>query len=301
MSYAANDVHNTLPANRLVASRMVRLTSALLLAGSLSALLPSCASVRGQNGQSTLAAEDYTFEKAKALYHKGNYSQAAVILKQLADKGDPAAQYALGYLYYYGQGVEQNTGVALDWFKLSAAKGFSKAIEALQRHEVLQHRNNGQSNRSNAGKSVAAAQTGGGRAVEKGPQSPASASKEIVLPSEPTGAGPASKTRPAQPDAKSGGDNAQQPSDSSPAYAIQLMSTSSRQAAKAFIDKYGLAGKGTVFRHMVNGQAMYSVIYGHYKDPAAATADIAKLPPALRKLSPWVRRVGDTKPALTSR
>ena len=42
---------------------------------------------------------------------------------QKAEAGDAAAMYAVGYLYYYGQGTEQDADKALEWFEKAAEAG----------------------------------------------------------------------------------------------------------------------------------------------------------------------------------
>lgn len=60
-----------------------------------------------------------------------NYRQAFVRLKPEAKKGQPDAQYAVGYMYYYGQGVVENRRKAWFWINKAAAAGQAEAIVAL--------------------------------------------------------------------------------------------------------------------------------------------------------------------------
>ena len=54
-------------------------------------------------------------------------------LKQAAAKSDPDAEYALGYMYYYGKdGVTQDTKTAQMWIQKAADQGQAQAIKALQ-------------------------------------------------------------------------------------------------------------------------------------------------------------------------
>jgi hypothetical protein len=52
-----------------------------------------------------------------------DYTAAAVWLKQAADINHPDAQNKLGYLYSTGQGVPQNYQQARHWFEMAAAQG----------------------------------------------------------------------------------------------------------------------------------------------------------------------------------
>ncbi len=52
-------------------------------------------------------------------------------LKTKARRGNTTAQTNLGGMYYYGQGVAQDYGEALQWYRLAAAQGLAKAQAAL--------------------------------------------------------------------------------------------------------------------------------------------------------------------------
>ena len=53
-------------------------------------------------------------------------------IEQTARTGDPDAQYALGYLYYYGIGTTQDRQTGLVWIRKAAAQGQTVAQEALR-------------------------------------------------------------------------------------------------------------------------------------------------------------------------
>ncbi|MCX7117161.1 MAG: sel1 repeat family protein [Legionellales bacterium] len=61
-----------------------------------------------------------------------NYRQAFILLKPEADKGQEDAQYAIGYMYYYGQGVVEDRQKAWYWINCAAQKGQADAIVALR-------------------------------------------------------------------------------------------------------------------------------------------------------------------------
>jgi TPR repeat protein len=60
-----------------------------------------------------------------------NYRQAFIRLKPEAEKGQPDAQYAVGYMYYYGQGVVENREKAWYWINCAARLGQPDAVAAL--------------------------------------------------------------------------------------------------------------------------------------------------------------------------
>jgi TPR repeat protein len=61
-----------------------------------------------------------------------DYRQAFIRLKPEAEKGRPEAQYAIGYMYYYGQGVVEDRKKAWDWITRAANAGQPNAQEALK-------------------------------------------------------------------------------------------------------------------------------------------------------------------------
>lgn len=61
-----------------------------------------------------------------------NYREAFIHLKPEADRGQPDAQYAVGYMYYYGQGVAEDKKKACIWINRAAAAGQLDAIRALK-------------------------------------------------------------------------------------------------------------------------------------------------------------------------
>lgn len=60
-----------------------------------------------------------------------DYRQAFIRLKPEAKKGQPDAQYAVGYMYYYGQGVVEDRAKARYWISRAARAGQPDAQKAL--------------------------------------------------------------------------------------------------------------------------------------------------------------------------
>jgi TPR repeat protein len=60
-----------------------------------------------------------------------NYRHAFIRLMPEAEKGQPDAQYAIGYMYYYGEGVVESRKKAWHWIKCAAKAGQRDAIEAM--------------------------------------------------------------------------------------------------------------------------------------------------------------------------
>ncbi len=73
-------------------------------------------------------------------YNKGDYPAALEKLMPLAENGDAKAQYAVGYMYYYGQGVPMNKGLGEIWIDRAADQGLPAAMKAqdvIQRQKAL--------------------------------------------------------------------------------------------------------------------------------------------------------------------
>lgn len=67
-----------------------------------------------------------------ASFRAQDYRQAFIHLKPEAEKGQPDAQYAIGYMYYYGQGVVEDRKQAWMWIDRAAHAGQPDAILALK-------------------------------------------------------------------------------------------------------------------------------------------------------------------------
>lgn len=90
--------------------------------------LTGCASKQPRTSQTTPPP---TLEIAQNNFRAGAYSKALPQLTFLAIHQDHEAQYALGYMYYYGLGTTQNIDIARGWFRESATAGFKPAEQAL--------------------------------------------------------------------------------------------------------------------------------------------------------------------------
>jgi len=60
-----------------------------------------------------------------------NYRQAFIRLMPEAEKGQPDAEYAIGYMYYYGQGVVEDRKKAWYWINCAARAAQPDAVVAL--------------------------------------------------------------------------------------------------------------------------------------------------------------------------
>ena len=73
----------------------------------------------------------HQFQIGQASFQQQNYLDAYKQLLPLAEKGNADAQYAIGYMYFYGKGVKQDPYEAKKWMQLAAAQNQALAIQAL--------------------------------------------------------------------------------------------------------------------------------------------------------------------------
>lgn len=106
-------------------------------------LLSACMIKRGAPPSAPTIKTVAELQYGQRYFDAGYYKTAMRILLPLACDGHPQAQYAVGYMYYYGYGVAQDTDVGYFWICRAAAKNFAPAIQGL---EVI-NRNNAVSKR----------------------------------------------------------------------------------------------------------------------------------------------------------
>ena len=66
-------------------------------------------------------------QKGLAAYEAGDYETALAILTPLAKGGNADAQNNLGWMYDYGEGIEQNAEEAVKWYRRAAKQGHAIA------------------------------------------------------------------------------------------------------------------------------------------------------------------------------
>ena len=71
-------------------------------------------------------------QQGKRSFENGYYKSAMRDLLPAAAGGNAEAQYAVGYMYYYGYGVTQDTDVGHFWIKRAANQHYMPAIKALE-------------------------------------------------------------------------------------------------------------------------------------------------------------------------
>ena len=67
------------------------------------------------------------FDEGVVAYERGDYKTAYNELLPLAEQGDAAAQFYLGFMYETGQGVAQDDAEAVKWYRRAAEQGDADA------------------------------------------------------------------------------------------------------------------------------------------------------------------------------
>lgn len=79
------------------------------------------------------ATEDYHLRMSQYYFNQGYYQKAFHSLWMPVSSGDAAAEYALGYMYYYGYGTTQDLETGYFWIKKSADQHYPLAQIAISR------------------------------------------------------------------------------------------------------------------------------------------------------------------------
>ncbi len=69
------------------------------------------------------------FQAGVNAYERGDYETALAEFRPLAEQGDGDAQFNLGAMYFYSQGVPQDYVFAHMWANLAASQGSEDAVE----------------------------------------------------------------------------------------------------------------------------------------------------------------------------
>jgi septal ring-binding cell division protein DamX len=247
----------------------MKLMGRLILLVSLTLLLGSCST-----GNSTTD----NYKQAHQSFAAQDYQTAFTQVQAPANAGNAEAEYALGYMYFYGKGTDVNQELGKKWIARSAAQGNDTALKAYQM--ILSQEQTG-ANMVNSPTSTA-----------------------IPAPTTPTVSTPAPVTAPATTKsivATIQYTSAEQEILHTPKnhYAIQLAAQPSASAAQLFINSHHLSGKGKYFRRTTKGHTDYVVIMGNYPTHTAASATIKTLPASLQHTHPWPRSYGDLQAQLS--
>lgn len=112
-------------------NRTVSFVKNIVLVSVFAAMLAGCSGSNEVKPETVNAGSTAQFMKAKAAYLAYDFSVAFPLMLKEAGSGNSDAQYAVGYMYFYGQGIGIDYDESLKWIRKAAEQGNSKAFRAL--------------------------------------------------------------------------------------------------------------------------------------------------------------------------
>lgn len=220
----------------------------------------------------------------------GDYHRAFYKLQPLAKKGYPDAQYAVGYMYFYGLGTVQNDEAAMKWMSAAASKGQPEAVAALEKLDK-QKKNRSTDTLPAEGSGLFLGDSQSLPPEQPSPPPslpmPTTATVNMIVEKSQEVPPPGSEEKSQEiPLPKS---EEKPVKSTSTGYALQLMASSNVAALKAIVAKNQLSATIKPLLAQPSGRDVYVLLYGHYPTAKAARAAIDKLPENLQQLHPWVR------------
>ncbi len=227
------------------------------------------------------------FCQRSPLLQKYNCSLSQV--QQAAELGEPDAQYALGYMYYYGVGTAQDKQTGVLWIRKAAAQGQPLAVQAVdminhQKYPAMGDATFGQSSSSVPTKAIKK-NTPAKVAPQGSPSSRLNSVKQSGLSQSSAQTSASSSDQlfnAAQQKILARNDNH---------YTIQLMGNYHLPAVLNFMRRHHLQGQATYYQTRYHGRPWYVLIYGDYDSRLAARMARQKLPRAVQSMRPWVKSV----------
>lgn len=236
------------------------------------------------------------------------YNCSLTKIQAAAENNDPDAQYALGYMYYYGIDTVQDRDTAALWIRRSAKQGQPLAKKAWD----LIH----------SGATFDNLHHAASKNLEQDSDAP-TASNAIVY-QKPTDVDELNKATPVEPitnhlpaygvehsdvsqpktpevdprlssNAKPIVASAIKPQSQAVSandqngFTVQLMASNRLGDIKAFIVEHKLKNKAHYFETTFKGKPWYMLTYGKYPTEQAALATLKNLPMNLKKQGPWVK------------
>lgn len=272
---------------------------ALLVIGFVAVLVSGCGTAPVAEDVDRSQSTDVLYAKAREAYEAGDYFVAAERLIILARRGDPRGQYALGFLYYQGQGVLSDRARAIELFRAAAAQGNPKAIRALAMIEGRAEaeptpllpsevsRRAAPAVADASPESEPASTVVSEMARQSAPEPAASVERESLAP----------QSAPPEPVVQQLPDEPFSPTwlrrQDGSRFTIQLVAGSARQGLDEFARRHRLADPVGIVETRLDGEPWFVLLYGLFTDLAQAREALSVLPMELRRDRPWIRLLRD--------
>lgn len=227
----------------------------------MSFFLQSCMSVKN--------AEEV--QGGKIYFERGDFKTAFRKLLPPAANGNAHAEYAIGYMYYYGYGVPQDNETGLFWMQKAADQHYapaSKALAIIHKQEVSPELTQ-ETDEFYSGKTVIYSERGHSEKDEVLKSLEHPRKKEHKKELEPRAE--AKKSIPAD------------------GYALQLVGDYDLNVVKKIQSDLGVQNAAVIWHAENKKKDWYVLMYGHYATVAEAKVAMSDLPKNLRSMGPWVR------------
>jgi len=230
-------------------------------------------------------------QAGKMSFEAGYYKEAFRQLLPLAVKGKAEAQYAVGYMYYYGYGVAEDAESGMFWMTKAAEQHYLPAVKALQL--IHQHDAEAESmlparqpNRYEKRDEVM--QTMHDQRQQYVPVTPPKELKKISY--------TVTEDHPPEPPIKIASslkEKQELPQQESipRKYALQLYGSYHLSAVKNLQSQLRLKNTGHIYQTMHQGKDWYVLTFGNFVTVHEASATQNNLPGELKKMHPWVRDI----------
>ena len=258
--------------------------STIVVTGSLFLVASGCA--QQEKPQATKSQNTMTAKACSSNIYLQKYNCSLEEVQQAALSGNSDAEYALGYMYYYGIGTVQDQKTAMLWIQRAASKGEPLAIKAQQL--LAQSKQTAISN-PDASSDLTKASSSESKVLSQ---------NEDQDPRLLAGAPPVTKS---SGDAMPVSDHLLATQDEAltstakllnikPShYAVQLMGSSNKSAVLKFVQQNNIGAKSSVYESSYHGAPWYVLVYGDYASSGSAKLAINNFSTTLQNLHPWVK------------
>lgn len=243
--------------------------------------------------------------KGHKAYNQQDYHASAKSLQKSAKAGNPDAQYALGYLYFYGKGVDHDPQLARYWISKAASHGHPQATRALyliqqekmatsvHAHEATVKNNQPRIIRATTAVQQPTTKPSVRHVVFK--RSVAKSAKETSV----------TETLPVEIQQRMNqefsSDERQLMEVPGKYYTLQIMGSSSKTELMRVVSQNKLTGKAAFYQTTRKGSDWYILIYGQYKRYHDALVALRNMPKPIRKYKPWINSFARVQKAIELR
>lgn len=244
--------------------------------------------------------DEQRIQGGKVSFMSGDFKSAFHQLLPLAAEGIPQAEYGVGYMYYYGYGVTQDTESGIFWMNKAAAAHYAPAIRALAaiQENNIKNAEKHKYSHENAGPKINQIHAENDKTepvltkdaiLEALNKIPAERQGHVtVMPLEDSTTTASSETQPhekvnniAVPTLESA---------NSKKYTLQILGSYYLSSLKARQAQLNLGVPTHIGQTKYNGRDWYVLTIGQY--PALGNAELAKLdlPKKVKDYKPWIRK-----------